>query len=356
METLKLEFKKFFIINKGIFIVPLILIVILALNTATLSAENIGLEINKEEYNKITSTFNLTGKVNKESEKRLNSLIDDMEKANIEFEKVFYDFQIGKIDLSTYQEKSKALGEKINSDKTLKIIKSQFEYAKENTNNRYILYTNGWNLLFSNYSSIYFLIFALIIITLLFSSEIDNSLVKKLIITTKNGKNKLIISKIAVLIFTIIVSFIFYNLTYFSFVKIKFGLPSFGFPIQSLENFQNLTSSISLINAFLVTLSVRLLSLITFSLIAVSIFLIINSSIGGISISFILILLSSELKDDIFKYLPQNITSYNLFDFNVYLALIINLCFIVLFLYLNIILWKRKNSTKWKRKFLFHFQ
>lgn len=346
MEILKFEFKKFFINNKGIIIVPITIITVLILNIFTSNVENPGLEVNKDDYYEITSNYNLCGKVTNETKDELNTLIEKCDAAKKDFDCLLYDLQIGKITNSEYQQSSNNLSKNMNNETVLNLLQAQFEYSEGNTENRYIMYTNAWNLLFKHSSYIYFLIFALMIVTIVFAGDVDNNGAKKIIITCKNGRSKLLLSKFIVSGSILTISYIIYLCLYFSFINFKFGLHCYNFPIQSLQLFASYNKPMSLLKGFILTNIIRLISLLSFSSIIFLLYSLTNSSMGSISFSIILILLPTILDNEILKYFPQKMSNYNLCDFNIYLALAINFIFVTLFLALSIVFWKRKSNSR----------
>lgn len=346
MEILRFEFKKFFINNKGIIIVPITIIAIFILNIFTSNVDNPGLEVNKERYYEITSSYNLLGKVTDETKNELNSLIEQCDDTNKKFDRLLYDLQVGKITTSEYQQSSNELSKIINNEPVLNLLQAQFEYSEGNVENRYIMYTNAWNLMFEHSSDIYFLIFALMIVTIVFTGDVDNNGVRKIIITCKNGRSKLLLSKFAVAGIILTISYLVYLCLYIVFIHLKFGLDCYNFPIQSLQLFANYNIPISLVQGYIFTIIIRLISLLSFSSIIFTLYSLTNSSMGSISFSIILILLPTIISNENLKYLPQKMCNYNLCDFNIHLALGINLIVITLFLALSIIFWKRKSNAR----------
>lgn len=346
MEILRFELKKFFSNNKGRIFIPIALVLILIANFCTSNISNQRMEVNKEEYFSIISEYKLGGIVTENSQKELQKLIDNCNAAEDEFNKLLYDFQIGKINRSEYEKEAEYLSSITNSKYTLNILQDQFEYAESDINNRYIMYTNSWELLFEHSSDIFFLLYSILIVTLVFAGEIDNGGMRSFNITCKNGRNRLVLSKLAVSEIVLASSYVIYIIAYFLFVHWKFGVDNSNFPIQSLQLYSEYTGSVSLINGYISVCVMRLLSLMACAAVVHFLYSLINSSIGVISFSTAFVFAPMLINNKALDYLPQNMCNYNLYDLNTKLVFILNLIIIAVFALLSVIVWKRKSDSK----------
>lgn len=346
MEILRFELKKFFFNNNGRIFIPIVFIIIFIANFCTSNVSNQRMEANKEEYCSIISEYKLGGIVTESSQKKLQKLINNCNEAEDKFDKLFFDYQIGKINKSEYEKAAQYFASIANSSDTLNILQDQFEYAESDINNRYIMYTNSWELLFGHSSNIIFLIYLILIVTLVFAGEIDNGGMRSFNITCKNGRNRLVLSKLAVSEIILASSYIIYIIAYFLFVHWKFGLDSSNFPIQSLQLYSEYTGSVSLINGYISVCAIRLLSLMACASVVHFLYSLINSSIGVISFSTAFVFVPMLINNKALDYLPQNMCDYNLYDLNFKLVFILNLIIIAVFTLLSVIVWKRKSDSK----------
>lgn len=345
METLRFEFKKILKNNYGRILIPILIIAIIIISMAMSEVGNQKLEANKDSYYALISSCNLCGKVTADSEKSLAMLEDKLNKAQEDFDNIFFDYQIGKIDRSEYLSLTNDLIDLLNQKDVIDIIKSQFEYCKEDTENRYVMYSNGWNMLFSKNGGMLFSLFAIFIVTLSFAGDTDDGM-KRFLVTCKNGRRKLIFSKLISTELITVVSYLAYLFAFGTYVKIKCGLDNGFYPIQSLELYAEYIGSNSIISAFLSVCIIRLLSIMSCIAIITMLYTIINSSTGAIALSFALVFIPMIIDIKALNYFPQRMINYNLFDVNFYIAFGINVLIIIVTAMLGNIFWKRKSNQK----------
>lgn len=345
MEILKFEFNKLLKNNRGCIIIPIVLIIMLVISILFSYSTNQNLEVYKEEYFKIVSEYELLGPVTNKSQQRLEKLIEKCNKAESDFDGLFYRYQLGEINSSEYQNKALKLSKTTNLKSIIKTIELQFDYAKENPNNRYIMYTNGWDLVTSRNFDVMFLMLSILIVTICFYGDNDGGM-KSFILTCNQGKIKLPITKLIVSEITVCFSYILHTFVYYIYIIQKYGLPNGNYPIQSLQMYSDYAGNSSLVLSNIKIFVIRLSALMVCTVFVFLCFIVINSSIGAISVSTALFILPLTFKDDNLSLLPQAMCRYQLYNSRFTTTLLINMMVFVLMFILSILFWKRKSNSK----------
>lgn len=345
MEILRFEFNKFLKNNRGYIIISVALSIMLVISILFSYIPNQNLEMYKEEYLNIVSEYELLGEVTNESEQCLERLIEKCDKAESDFDKLLYRYQLGDINRSEYQKKASELSEITNLKSIIKTIQMQFDYAKENSANRYILYTNGWNLVTIRNFDVIFLLLIILVVTLCFRGDTDGGM-KSFLLTCSSGKIKLPIIKLMVCEIIVCISYILHTLVYYYYIIKKYGLPNGNYPVQSLQIYSDYTGDSSLILTNIRITVIRLLALIVCTAFVFLCFSVINSSIGAISISSAFLVLPLMVKNNNISFLPQTMCRYQLYDLNYTFSLLINIMLFIIMFALSILFWKRESNSK----------
>ena len=345
MEILRFEFNKILKNNRGCIIIPTVLLIIFAISILTSHVPNQNLEIYKNEYANIVSEYGLLGNITDESEKNLEILIEKCGKAESDFDELFYKYQLGEINRSEYQNKANELSAITNLKTVIETIQMQFDYAKENPSNRYIMYTNGWDMVTSRNSDIVFLMLVLLVVTLCFRGDTDGGM-KSFVLTCNGGKIKLPITKLMVSEIIVCISYILHTTAYYLYIEKKYGLLNGNYPVQSLQMYSDYVSDCSLTSTNIQITLIRLFALVACTAFVFLCFTVINSSIGAICISASFLILPVMFKEINLSFLPQAMCRYQLYDLNFSLSLLINIFLFAIMLVLSILFWKRKSNSK----------
>ncbi|MCC8073175.1 MAG: hypothetical protein LIO62_03505 [Clostridiales bacterium] len=344
MEILRLEFRKFMKNNKGFAVIFTVLPIIFIISVLTSQVSNQYLEIYKDEYSKILCEYNLSGKVTDKSIQSLEKLKDKCEKAQLDFDNLFYKYQLGEISTSEYQSEISELSKITNLKSIIETTETQFDYAKENPDNRYILYTNGWNLLMSRDCDIVFLMLVLLVVTICFLGDTSSGM-KSFILTCNLGRIKFLVVKLTVCETIIGFSYILHTLAYYFYIDKKYGLPNGDFPVQSLQMYSDYTDSASLNSASIKVTIVRFSALLVCTAFVFLCFTVFTSSVGAICVSSSFLLIPIMFYEIDLPFLPQEMCLYQLYDLSFLGSLLINIFLFVTSLVLSILLWKRKSNT-----------
>ncbi len=345
MEILRFEFNKILKNNRGCIIIPIVLLIIFTISILTSHVPNQNLEVHKNEYENIVSEYSLLGNITVESEKSLENILKKCDKAESDFDKLFYKYQLGEINKGEYQNKANELSAITNLKSVVETIQMQFDYAKESPSNRYIMYTNGWDLVTSRNSDIVFLMLVLLVVTLCFRGDTDGGM-KSFVLTCNGGKVKLPLIKLMVSEIIICISYILHTFAYYFYIEKKYGLPNGNYPIQSLQMYSDYTNNSSLILANIQITFIRLFALIICTAFVFLCFTVINSSIGAIITSASFLIFPIMFKESNMSFLPQAMCRYQLYDLNYTFSLLINIFLFAIMFVLSILFWKRKSNSK----------
>lgn len=172
---------------------------------------------------------------------------------------LYYD---GKLSREEYNNQFEVLKNKLILSKGFDVVYEQYLYAMENTDNRYLLSSNGWNGLLANETlnwSLYILLFLLI--APIFCDEIGSNMTIILYTQNNGGRNiakyKIIIAVTIGVVLSVVNSIIDY-----SFYKMKYSLDHGTYPLQSLSYFGSSTKNISLAEGFFTIHGIKVLGVI----------------------------------------------------------------------------------------------
>jgi hypothetical protein len=265
MQLAGYELKKIFIKHKGgLFLLIFLVIKIFSL---LLFDRPVNSEIQEELTGYSYYLNKIEGIITEEKIEYLEVEAESLTNATSLIQQLNNDYYDGFIVRDEYETKIKTLQDVIIHKKGFDVLYSQYTYASEKPENRYILNTNGWDGLLSKEKLdwiLYLLIF--LIITPIVCEEYSNDM-NVIILTQKNGGRcttyyKIMISIILAFILTFINSMIEYI-----FYLIKYGLNHGEFPLQSLSYFSSAEKSISLLETFAYITCLKLIGAISLSII-----------------------------------------------------------------------------------------
>lgn len=125
--------------------------------------------------------------------------------ANIVLRKAYDNWYDGKISEQEFEALSGPLDKIVQNERGFKLIYDQFAYIREHPDNRYFLYTNGWNGLLANDSlDFLFLALLLVIVTPIFCYEFDSKM-DPIILTVHKGTKTQAICKVGLVSVTVII-------------------------------------------------------------------------------------------------------------------------------------------------------
>ena len=127
----------------------------------------------------------------------------------------------------------------------------QYNGIQESKENRWFLYTNGWDGLLSHDSlNLLFFLLLLLLITPVFCQEYESGM-NELIMTEPIGAKHHALHKVVLVVLAVCALCLLDNGMRFLFYDLKYGLPHGNYPLQSLSYFAKSTRRATLIGAFL---------------------------------------------------------------------------------------------------------
>lgn len=260
---LSLEWKKLLIKQKGLFIIGLMILlkIILTLQQGVNSDEII--DRNPEAYDYYINLFE--GKLTEAKEQQLKDENYAVTNAQAELEELLQKWKSGSIEKESYEQKSAQYYERLQNKAVFKKIYNQYYYAKENPEKRYLMDERGWETLLSNSMLDAVLLLTLIIVlTPLFCYEYENEM-DMLLLSSSKGKYQTGIAKLTIA--AILASTITLLFTVIEYVSLAWqvGMENGHFPLQSLQFFENSTYDITLNQALLLLVLIRIIGAILFA-------------------------------------------------------------------------------------------
>lgn len=254
------ELKKTFIKQRGILIILIMVLLKVILTISNGYDSHYIVDHNPDGYSFYINQYK--GKLTEKKEQEIKSEYYAVGHAAGELEELSSRWREGKISEIQYESSVKECYERQKNSAVFNVIYNQYYYAKEAPDLRYIMDSRGWSTLLSHDNPDFLLLLCLVLIlTPLFCSEYENGM-NALLLSSRNGKYRTGICKLltgTILAVCITVSF---SLIEFICINGMAGLNDGGFPLQSLEFFQNSDYYISLNQAFFIVVLFRMLGAI----------------------------------------------------------------------------------------------
>nr|WP_275444067.1 DUF5050 domain-containing protein [Lysinibacillus fusiformis] len=241
--------KKMFIHNKGLLFIGLYLVLKIVGLIVFDTPLNKDIEMNSSQYFHYLNQVN--GPYSKEIAEFFSNQSNEIENANIAIEKAYNNYYDGNITEEELKTVTKPLEKIVQNESGFKVIFDQFMYIREKPEERYFLYTNGWDgLLSSDNLDVLFLLLILGLVTPAFCYEYENKM-EHLVLSVKKGTKFHALSKIVLVLITVTVLCIISSCLSYGFYQFKYGLNNGNYPLQSLSYFSNSSKIITLFVAFL---------------------------------------------------------------------------------------------------------
>ena len=280
------EFRKLMAKSFGLLLVMLMLILKIAYLGFEDSKTNTYILDNKADYLSIVDRY--TGKVTQDVSEKIEAENVLVLRADSELRRLRLDYSDGLITTEIFERDLPVL-EKLSNNKELFLyFYSQYLTASSEPDTRFILFSEGWDRFFSTsrldwFSSLVVIVFA----ALIFGKEYEADM-RRLQISTSKGDADLVLSKFVVLLSVIIVISLLSFLSELIFFNVRYGLPNWNFPYQSIATFQNSSLPLSLFQATLLTFFLRLFGFCILGIITISISIssqsVISALIGGLTL------------------------------------------------------------------------
>lgn len=254
MRDFLFEIKKVLIYQKGAwFILLFILLKILSLAVLDNGAD-LEVEAYKEDY--LHYLERVKGTLTEETQSFLREQSEKIASAKVKLENLYMDYYNGVRYNQVMTEEeldslSKPFEEQIEKEKGFQLIYDQYLYIRENPDNRYFLYTNGWNALLAHERldlPMFFLL--LLLITPIFCHEYESKM-DIILLSSKKGRVTLVLKKILLAFVMVTLLSLLFSLIEYIYFYFQYGLSDGYYPIQSLEYFHSSLKNVSLFEAFI---------------------------------------------------------------------------------------------------------
>lgn len=258
------EMKKMFFHQKGLLMIGLFFV----LSTMTLfifdAPKKPDVEMNSEQYAYYLNQ--VKGPYSEETEQFLANEAKRISDAKVALEKAYNDYYGGKILEEELLTITGPLEKTVENESGFKSIFDQYTYIRENPENRYFLSTNGWDgLLSTDNLDLLFLLLLLLLVTPVFCSEFASEM-DFLHMTVKKGTRVHAISKVLLVVMTVIMLCLVTSLLRYGFFQMKYGLENGDYPLQSLSYFGTSTKNSTLSSAFISLSAIKIFGNVSFAM------------------------------------------------------------------------------------------
>jgi hypothetical protein len=258
------EIKKMYIHQKGLLFVVIFFLLNVFILVIADKPVNSSFEKSREQY--FTYLKKVEGPLSAQTEDFLFNESNTIKNSKINLDKLYDNYYDGTINEDVFSQKRNQLEKILRNQEGFERIYEQYIYIRENPDQRYFLYTNGWDGLLSN-ENLDFLtvILILLLVTPVLCHEFECSM-DLIALTMKKGGWHQIIQKILLVLISIFLLGLFtFGLRYL-FFDFKYGLAHGDYPLQSLTYYSTTTKNVSLIEAFIYTSSIKMVGYLNFSI------------------------------------------------------------------------------------------
>ena len=257
------EIKKMFYHQKGFIFVMLFIIASTCMLFMSDKPFDSAVEDDLKQYK--TYINQIEGHTSKETELFLTNESKSINEARISLDKLYDQYYNGEIEEIEFSNERNRLETILENQNGFELVYEQYLYVRENSENRYFLYRNGWDGLLSNEGLDFLLILTILLLTVpVFCNEYESSM-DSLSLTMKKGGRREAICKVSLVLLTVLLlGLLSFGLRYM-FFDIKYGLNNGSFPLQSLTYFSTATKDISLIGAFFCISAMKILGYLSFA-------------------------------------------------------------------------------------------
>ena len=243
------EIRKMFWYQKGLWLILFYFVLSIAGLLLFDTPANSEIEQNKAAYDYYLQR--VEGKCTDETETFLSKEAERIVEANNKLQNLYDDYSNGKLTEKELTSQVAESEETIRYQKGFELVFEQYNGIQENKENRWFLYTNGWDGLLSHDSlNLLFVLLLLLLITPVFCQEYESGM-NELIMTEPKGAKRHACHKIVLVVLAVCALCLLNSGMRFLFYDLKYGLPHGDYPLQSLSYFATSTRKVTLIGAFL---------------------------------------------------------------------------------------------------------
>ncbi|ANY65652.1 ABC transporter permease [Paenibacillus sp. BIHB 4019] len=249
MSIWKYEMKKMLFHHKGFLFIGVYIILSIASMVILDKPANPDVEMNRSQYQFYLDQ--VQGPYSVETEHFFANEAAKISDAKVALQRISDNFYDGELEEQKFLTHSDSLASILKNEKGFQLAYNQYVYVREFPDNRYFLYTNGWDGLLSNDSlDILFVLLVLLLVTPMFCYEFESKM-DTLLLTVKKGSRTHALCKIShVLVMVSVLCLLSAGLRY-GFYDFKYGLDNGHYPLESLSYFGTSIKEVTLLQSFL---------------------------------------------------------------------------------------------------------
>lgn len=258
----------------------------------------------KEQYQSYLASFG--GKVNEQKESALSA---EEERISLAEEKSLQSFQKlyrGEYTPDQYDEDLASYHDLYAEKIAFQQIQNQYDYARQDTEHRYILNENGWYVALQENNLNFLLVFCVILLVVrIFSTEYETQMYS-IIVCTHNGKECTISGKLAVCLLSAVLFGVLASIICLLSVYFRFGIQDATYPIQSLRCFSACQYDLTIRQGYFLIWCFKIFSLCIISMITSLCAVLLKRNASAFFVSVLVIVLPYFLFDIdfILKFVP----------------------------------------------------
>ncbi len=293
MKMIIFELDKTVFKNKGVWLIALAVVIKLVMLGVENYAVNPFTVENRAQYLPIVDAF--SGKITANFSAAIQSRYTAVTEAQVNLTSLRQKYNNGEITEADYYTESRTLEQFVNEKELFLAFYSQYMYAQEKPEERYLLYDDGWNALLAQERLDWgFVLLVIVISASVFGREYESEM-RNLLIATQKGNARLITAKYASIFATVIFCSFLSSAVEYAFFGLKFGLPYGDFPLQSLRYFQDSAFHVTLVQTYLAIAAYRMLGLLLLAVITMLISVWAQKTIVALSASLMAVALPYAL-------------------------------------------------------------
>ena len=293
MKIIFFELDKSVFKNKGIWLIALAVAIKLVMLGVENYAANPFTTVNRAQYLPIVDDFSgkITGELSAAIQLRYTAVTD----AQVNLTSLRQKYNNGEINEDDYYTESRTLEQLSNEKELFLTFYSQYTYAREKPEERYLLYDDGWNALLTKERLDWgFVLLVIVLSASVFGREYESEM-RNILIATKKGNTHLISAKYMSIFATVMICSLISSVVEYAFFSLKFGLPHGAFPLQSLRYFQDSAFHLTLGQMYLNLSAYRMLGLLLLAVITMLISVWAQKTIVALSASLMAVALPYAL-------------------------------------------------------------
>lgn len=293
MKMILFELDKTIFKNKGVLLIAMTALIKLIILNAEHKVINPFTYENRAQYIPLVNTF--SGKITKDVSAKMESQYMAVNQAQANLITLRQKYKRGEISDADYLTESRALEKLINEKELFLTLYSQYTYAREKTDDRYLLYEDGWNALLAQERLDWgFVLLIIILSASVFGLEYESDM-RSILIATQKGNTSLMTAKFVSIFVAVILCSVISSILEYSFFSLKFGLPYGDFPLQSLRYFQDSVFQMTLRQTYLMIAAYKMLGFLILAVVTMLISVFVQKTIVALSASLMYVVLPYAL-------------------------------------------------------------